>query len=223
MGEELEQDLNSSELGTKEYWEKIYSEEIDNFEDHGDVGEVWFGKNNAVKMVRCISEDLSLSRTDKILDIGCGNGWTLVQLSKAGFTDLVGVDYAPSAINLARAVLEDNQVVPCKVHLMVGDILNTQDNLFLYEFRLIHDKGTYDAISLSPDNSSEKRHQYVENVHKILGTGGYLVISSCNWTQEELVKQFENYFDVALTIAAPVMKFGGKIGQSVTNIVFKKK
>ncbi|XP_015117160.1 EEF1A lysine methyltransferase 2 [Diachasma alloeum] len=223
MGEELEQELNPSELGTKDYWERIYSEEIDNFEDHGDVGEVWFGKNNALKVVKCISGDLGLSRTDKIVDIGCGNGWTLVQLAREGFTDLVGVDYAPSSINLARSVLADNQVDPCKVQLMVCDVLNPDDDLFLYEFRLIHDKGTYDAISLNPDDSLEKRKKYVENVHRILGADGYLVLSSCNWTEAELMNHFINYFDVVLTIEAPAMKFGGRVGQSVTNVVFKKK
>ncbi|XP_063992211.1 EEF1A lysine methyltransferase 2 [Diachasmimorpha longicaudata] len=223
MGDELEQELNPSELGTKDYWEKIYSEEINNFEDHGDVGEVWFGKTNALKVVKCISEDLNLSRTDKIVDIGCGNGWTLVQLAREGFTDLVGVDYVPSAINLARSVLEDNQVDPCKVQLMVSDVLNPDDDLFLYEFRVIHDKGTYDAISLNPDDSVGKRKMYVKNVHRILADGGHLVLSSCNWTEAELKSQFTDYFQVVHTIDAPAMRFGGKTGQLVTNMVFKKK
>lgn len=33
-------------------WERIYSEELDNFKEHGDVGEIWFGRNNTLKVIR---------------------------------------------------------------------------------------------------------------------------------------------------------------------------
>lgn len=33
-------------------WEKIYDEEINNFQEYGDVGEIWFGKNNAFKLIK---------------------------------------------------------------------------------------------------------------------------------------------------------------------------
>lgn len=35
------EELNSSELGTKEYWDKSYDVEIKNYKNHGDVGEIW--------------------------------------------------------------------------------------------------------------------------------------------------------------------------------------
>lgn len=126
------------------------------------------------------------------MDIGCGNGWTLVQLWKKGFVDLLGVDYAPSAINLAKAVLADNQIDQSNVQLMVSDVLNPEDNLFEFKFKLIHDKGTYDAISLDPEDSLRKRTKYIDNVQKILLDDGHLVLSSCNWTNEELTNHFKS-------------------------------
>ena len=42
--EEDEVGFSSSKLGTKDYWDTCYVTENDNFDDHGDVGEVWFGK-----------------------------------------------------------------------------------------------------------------------------------------------------------------------------------
>ena len=59
-------------------------------------------------------------------------------------------------------------------------------------FRACVDKGTYDAISLNPDDPKTKRSLYIENVSKMLDKSGYLVITSCNWTEDELVEQFES-------------------------------
>jgi len=33
-------------------WENAYAQELDNFHDHGDVGEIWFGAGNTRKVVR---------------------------------------------------------------------------------------------------------------------------------------------------------------------------
>ena len=38
------EELPSSELGTKEYWDKQYELEKKNFDEIGDKGEVWFGE-----------------------------------------------------------------------------------------------------------------------------------------------------------------------------------
>ena len=40
----------ASKLGTKDYWDGAYEKENDNFDDHGDVGEVWFGEEAGVRL-----------------------------------------------------------------------------------------------------------------------------------------------------------------------------
>lgn len=112
---------------------------------------------------------------------------TLVELAKQGFADLTGVDYSQKAVDLARIVLNDNNL--SNVKLKVCDILN---NTLSHDFKLVHDKGTYDAISLNPEDPATKRQKYIENIHHILLPKGYLVLTSCNWTKEELLKQFTN-------------------------------
>lgn len=110
---------------------------------------------------------------------------TLVELAKQGFANLTGVDYSQKAVDLARMVLNDNNLP--NVKLEVCDILN---NTLSHDFKLVHDKGTYDAISLNPEDPTAKRQKYIENIYRILLPEGYLVLTSCNWTKEELEKHF---------------------------------
>ncbi|XP_076640113.1 EEF1A lysine methyltransferase 2 isoform X1 [Colletes latitarsis] len=190
MTDQNDQELSSSDLGTLDYWERVYSEELNNFKDHGDVGEIWFGRNNSLKVIRWITTHLKLNKKDdKIIDIGCGNGMTLVELSK-DFTKLMGIDYSEKAIDLTREILKKNNLL--HIDLKVYNIVDSEECDLLRDFKVAHDKGTYDAISLHPQDPATKRQKYIENVYKILLPDGYLVLTSCNWTKEELTNHFQN-------------------------------
>lgn len=155
---------------------------------------------------------------DKIIDVGCGNAMTLVELAKQGFANLTGVDYSQKAVDLARMVLNNNNLP--NVKLEVCDILN---NTLSHDFKVVHDKGTYDAISLNPEDPATKRQKYVENIHRILSSKGYLVLISCNWTKEELLKHFANHFELESELPTDTFQFGGQTGNTVTQLVFRKK
>ena len=60
------------------------------------------------------------------------------------------------------------------------------------QYDVCHDKGTYDAICLNPNDPKEKRKRYHSNVRKLLKDGALFVITSCNWTEEELKSHFES-------------------------------
>lgn len=86
---------------------------------------------------------------------------------------------------------------------------------------VVHDKGTYDAISLS-SNAKESRQTYINQVYSLLEDNGFFVITSCNWTQSELVVHFESKFSLHSVIPTPQFKFGGQTGNIVSSVVFKK-
>lgn len=219
MTERENEELAPSDLGTLEFWENAYAQELDNFRDHGDVGEIWFGTANSRKVVRWITTKLDLNKeSDKIIDVGCGNAMTLVELGKQGFANLTGVDYSQKAVDLARMVLKNNNL--SNVKLEVCDILNNTPSP---DFKLVHDKGTYDAISLNPEDPTTKRQKYIENIHHILLPKGYLVLTSCNWTKEELLEQFTNHFELESQLPTDTFQFGGQTGNTVTQLVFRKK
>uniref|UniRef100_A0A131YQV4 Protein-lysine N-methyltransferase n=1 Tax=Rhipicephalus appendiculatus TaxID=34631 RepID=A0A131YQV4_RHIAP len=210
-------ELNPSELGTKTYWEEAYQNELSNFTNHGDVGEVWFGSKNEHRVITWMLQHAE--KASRIVDIGCGNGHLLVHLAKKGFTNLTGVDFVENAVILARKLAAKEAV---SILFEVGDILeqNLPCPCFSRKYDFILDKGTYDAISLCPDNPQQKRMRYLQVVSQILEPGGHFVIVSCNWTQEELTKHFERELVVVDTIPTPTFSFGGSQGKSVTALVF---
>ncbi|CAN8001357.1 unnamed protein product, partial [Ixodes hexagonus] len=186
-------ELEPSELGTKEYWEQAYVQELDNFADHGDVGEVWFGVGNERRVVAWLLAHVS--KSSSILDLGCGNGHLLVQLAKQGYAALTGVDYVARAVDLAMELA-------AKENVSISHSIYSEGQRDLTHFKkiakisfafmdaVIYDICTYDAISLSPDEPAMKRQRYLQLAARLLPVGGRLVIVSCNWTRDELLNHF---------------------------------
>lgn len=206
------EELDSSELGTQEYWEERYKKEIKNFSTHGDPGEIWFGEDIVDRILRFLEP---YDRSASVADVGCGNGMFLIELSKEGYTNLTGLDYSESAIELAKGVAKQYQ---CNIKYSTCDILCGLSNTFDF----IHDKGTYDAICLSED-AKENREKYINSIYNSMNAKSFFIITSCNWTQDELKEHFCEKFELHKVIPTPTFKFGGKEGSVVSICVFKKK
>ncbi|CEF67831.1 AT11165p [Strongyloides ratti] len=199
-----------SVLGTKEFWDSRYELEIKNFNEYGDEGEIWFGKNAENRILLYIDK-LKLSKDIYFIDIGTGNGSLLRRLRKRGFKNLTGIDYSSSAIELCIK-LSKNEDDGCNdINYKVDDILSDNHNTELInKFNIIIDKGTWDAISLYGD-----REERLKCYKKI----------SCNFAKEELIELFDDdnlQFESDLP-SSNTFSFGGKEGQTSTGVVFKKK
>ena len=57
-------------------------------------------------------------------------------------------------------------------------------------FDMCIDKGTFDAISLNPEDGQQGKAQYVASLRQVLRPQGLFVITSCNWTKEQLLQIF---------------------------------
>ncbi|XP_068228406.1 EEF1A lysine methyltransferase 2 [Palaemon carinicauda] len=216
-----EGELPSSELGTKEYWDSTYERELTNFESNGDVGDIWFGEESMERVLEWMLEAESVTENSSVLDVGCGNGVILIHLGKEGFKKLFGIDYSEKAIDLAKAIAVDKDVpvVYEQVDLLSG---NAAEGLMNRTYDVVHDKGTYDAISLHPEDPADKRLSYMKRVHSLTADSGMFIITSCNWTKEELDKHFQKYFAIEHVIPTPSFMFGGRVGSQVTCLVFRK-
>jgi SAM-dependent methyltransferase len=98
-------------------------------------------------------------------------------------------------------------------------------------FDVLLDKGTFDAISLSSETDSSGRRiceLYSDCIMPLLKSNGIFLITSCNWTEEELRSWFEKEatasykFKFHDRINYPSFTFGGQKGQSVVTLCFKK-
>lgn len=134
-----------------------------------------------------------------MIDLGCGNGHLLLELSNEGFKNLHGIDYSESAITLAESIAKDRDLEWIKYKAV--DFLSDPE-WFVNDhepFKVVLDKGTYDAISLHPDQVQAKkegvdgpREKYVESVHRMIDSEGLFLITSCNWTKDELIENFKH-------------------------------
>lgn len=183
---------------------------------------------------------------------------------------MVGVDYSRQSVELARKLAR--QYVAATTDHDLSGTASTEDMISFEVLDLIHDtpdeqpwwpdaaagggfdlvldKGTFDAISLSsatvydPSINKERRicEVYPAKVLGMVRTGGFLLVTSCNWTEDEVVAWFTNAdaqtqiqthpqtgstgpaarFEVYDRIRYPVFEFGGQKGQGVASVCFRK-
>lgn len=142
----------------------------------------------------------------------------LIELSNEGYTNLTGVDYSSKAVELATKVAKDQEH---NITFKVADLLDDESVAQLGKFKVVHDKGTYDAVALM-EGAKEKRAKYIRNVATLMEDDGMFIITSCNFTEDELIESFSKIFSKHAVIPTQVFVFGGKKGNIVTSLVFKK-
>ncbi|XP_078431397.1 S-adenosyl-L-methionine-dependent methyltransferases superfamily protein [Wolffia australiana] len=222
-------EVEPSLLGLQSYWDAAYAEDLANFKDHGHAGEIWFGAD-VMDTVVTWTKNLLLDSSDNdaikedfsgpVLDIGTGNGLLLQEFAKLGFTDLTGTDYSEGAVELAQSLAARAGFPGIK--FLVDDILETK---LERQFDLVMDKGTLDAVGLHPDGPL-RRSIYWDSVAKLVSPGGILVLTSCNSTKDELIREVERltagfwYVDHVKTY--PTIMFGGVEGSRVATVAFRR-
>ncbi|ORY63546.1 S-adenosyl-L-methionine-dependent methyltransferase [Pseudomassariella vexata] len=247
--------LEPSELGTKEYWDHLYTTELSNHaSDPTDTGTNWFDDSNAQDKVIEYLSTLSLPQSmTSFLDLGTGNGALLFGLRDDGWAGrMLGVDYSERSVEFARRIAvsrrmerkeegleEEKEDVEFRWH----DILNTPPEQLFYngtegQWDVVLDKGTFDAISLSAETDANGRRVsegYRGQVLKLVRDGGIFLVTSCNWTEEELGKWFEGVkegdtegvtegvgFEKVGRVQYRSFSFGGVQGQTISTLCFRK-
>ncbi|CAO3610135.1 unnamed protein product [Cunninghamella echinulata] len=226
-------DFEASALGTKDYWDTVYERENVNFKEIGDIGEIWFGEDSVERIIEWTLDHIE-EKSTSVLDIGCGNGHLLLALGEEGYQDLTGIDYSPSAITLAKSVAIEKDQANIRYYTVDflkdeedNDSWRKKENNKLYQ--LVLDKGTFDAISLHPDQEVAKqegrlgpRDIYVRSVYHLINkSNGILLITSCNWTMDELILHFKSYFKYQSHVKYPTFSFGGQTGSKICTVAFE--
>ena len=212
---------------------------------------MWFSESNAEEVIlrqldRMNDEGL-LRRTpdpatgrpaSRFLDLGTGNGHMLFRLNgddsgeSQWLGKMIGVDYSEGSIQLARRVAQANEsdhTIGRQLQFDCWNLLCDAPGSWLADgFDVVLDKGTFDAISLmNHDPSSQHPCEiYRDRVTRLLKPGCFLIITSCNWTRDELIDWLVidggglAFLDEA---KYPKFTFGGQTGQSVVTLTFQRK
>ena len=143
----------------------------------------------------------------------------------------MGVDYSGASVRLCRQRLEalrEDGAEMKEIGFEEWDILRSSPKEEWKEgWDVVLDKGTFDAISLSDEVDEAGRRVcegYREKVERLVKKSGWLVITSCNWTEEELRGWFGvGALEFAGRVEYPIFRFGGQTGQSISTVCFKKR
>lgn len=223
-------DLNPSKLGTKEYWDDFYKLEHENFShDSNDTGECWFSDSGAeekmVQFMQMLDDEgeLDVDNTT-VLDLGTGNGRLLFSLKEDfGGGKFLGIDYSQPAVEFAAEVAKNEQIE--NVEFRHADFLSNNDwkKSNDEKWDVVMDKGTLDAIALSGLKFGEQTavEQYMKQVENLVGK--LLLITSCNFTEQELIKAVEQNTKLRMyrKVDYPTFKFGGVEGQTICTVAFE--
>lgn len=205
------------DLRREGHWDEHYQLELDNFEQNGDEGEVWFGVGLNRRIVDWIVQEIVRSRRESqadritpvvsLVDIGCGNAFLLCSLreklestfanSGANWT-LTGLDYSSNAIELGKKVISSRGYNEDRIRVHRCDLLDlkqVEETTERIKYDFIVDKGTLDAIGLLASDSEAKLKEahgkYMRAIRSMSKVGTLFVLASCNSTRDELADILE--------------------------------
>ena len=69
----------------------------------------------------------------------------------------------------------------------------------------------FHAISLNPDTAIEER-KYLKSLSRVLKVKGFFLITSCNWTKEELLDESGEGCELSEELPTPKFSFGSQSG-----------
>jgi len=140
--------------------------------------------------MRYFEDELDLSEDSSFLDVGTGNGHFLFELRDT-YTGgrMLGVDYSEKSIELAVDIAKERGL-DGDIDFVCADVVRGDPMKWAGElFDVVLDKGTFDAISLSDELLEDGRklaEGYTETIAQIVKPGKWFIITSCNWTEDEL-------------------------------------
>ena len=93
-------------------------------------------------------------------------------------------------------VLSMTRVILFLFLFQVGDLISIADpnpcTCLNRTYKLVLDKGTYDAISLKPEDPMAARCAYKTIVKRLMDKDSLFSLTSCNWIKDELIAFFQD-------------------------------
>ena len=111
-----------------------------------------------------------MTKSDKILNLGCGNSRLSEELSEEGYEDITNLDFSPKVISIME---EKCKAKFPKMTFKVMDALDMKEIQTGY-YNTVIDKGTLDSV-LCGDNSVANAQKMISEVFRVLAPGGHYI------------------------------------------------
>lgn len=129
-----------------------------------------------------------LSDDTKVLDIGCGNGYSTLKFAEKRRIQIVGIDFSQAMIDYALENLSNNPVPPTsKVEFLVGDVLELDFPPNHFDI-LISERCLQNLVSW------EDQKRAILNVTRVLKPYGLFVMAECSVTGLDKLIHILNLF-----------------------------
>ena len=126
----------------------------------------WYQEYSGIKDI--ISQ--YMTKSDKILNIGCGNSKLSADLSEEGYEDITNIDFSNKVISIME---EKCKAKYPKMSFKVMDVLDMKE-IQTGSFNTVIDKGTLDSV-LCGDNSVPNAQKMISEVFRVLVPGGHYI------------------------------------------------
>ncbi|MGK7392259.1 MAG: class I SAM-dependent methyltransferase [Candidatus Cyclobacteriaceae bacterium M2_1C_046] len=146
------------ETERSKHWENIYRTK--------ELNDVSWYQPTPITSLNYIQE-LNISKTAKIIDIGGGDSLFADHLIEFGYQDITVLDISAEALERAKKRLGSNA---SKVKWIASDIVDFTPT---EEYDLWHDRATFHFLV-----KEDEIKKYVETVNKAIKSGGYLILGT---------------------------------------------
>lgn len=149
-------------------------------------------------------------KSDKILNVGCGNSRLSEEMYEEGYQNITNIDISHTCVRY----MEDKLKTKCpNMTYRQMDVMNMKD-IPNAEYNVVLDKGTLDSI-LCGDNSEENCEKMLLEINRVLKPNGiYICVSygSEEHRKEYLKNKSINFWDVKVErVIKPSLAITGNI------------
>lgn len=167
-----------AQFTSKDYWDKFFTQ-------RGQFAFEWYGDFKEVYPVL----SRSLSKTDRILVIGCGNSNFSSDLYDKGYHSITNLDFSELVIE----EMKSKNAARSDMTWIVGDMTTLENFFALNSFDVVIDKGALDALmSVNSEELKLKAINMFDGISNVLtATGRYYLITLA---EDYILANVSSYF-----------------------------
>jgi len=88
-------------MGKKPYLVDFFGNNANEYEQNKNLKKLQY--TSAIRALELLTENKSFKKTCRVLDIGCGTGWSMEVFIENGFKNVIGIDLSENMLEIAKS------------------------------------------------------------------------------------------------------------------------